>query len=145
MVQNLFIQVFHKRRVIICIFLFAGHTVKHSRSVDPFRQRPVHTVMNHRSSVPVRGVHNPGRAVRVPGIGNRTVVKVFGSLNIGRPRRVVMIGGKRPLGNEASPLQAMSRRCAVGLELVVRTFLIAGKIRLPVPGKMFRNPPAVVL
>ena len=118
--------------------------VKHCGGIDSFRKCPVHPVMHHRSSAPVRGIHDTGRAVRNPGITDSTAEKILGHLNIFGSRFLFLrICRKRPLCNQPCPFNAVSGSCPVRLELIIRLLLIAFQIRHPFLCKMLRDPPFI--
>ena len=129
--------------------MISGHTEQDRRGVDGLCQCPVHAVVHHRSSFPIGGVDDARRAVRVPRVSDRAAEQLLCPAE--ERRRLfrdpglpfLPEGGEGPLGDEPRPLDAVARRRAVGLELVVLLIRIAVEIRLPVLREVFRNSPAV--
>ena len=146
MVDDRLIQILHKFRVIFCILLLPGDMVQNRRSIDRLCQRPVHPVVNHRLSVPVRSVHDSRSAVCLPRILHRPVIKIFRNGQISpRLPAGASPGGKGPLNDQPRPLDAMSRSRAVWFERVIRLLSVAFQIRNPFLCEMLRNPPLIPL
>ena len=144
MIQDFFVQIFHKFCVIFRVFFFLCHIVQHGGGVDRLCQGPVHPVVYHGFSFPVCGVDNARSAVSVPCVFHCAVEQVFCSLDIFlRALSVFFVCGKRPLGDQSCPLNAVSRCCAVWFELVCRLLFVAVQISFPFFGKVFRDPPVV--
>ena len=76
-VDGLLIKVLHKGRIIVCVLSLSRHMVQAGACADRLGQRPVHPVVHHRLSVPVRCVHNAGCAVCVPAVRDLSPVELL--------------------------------------------------------------------
>ena len=144
-IQHFFIQIFHKLRISLCIFLLSCHMPEHSRCINCLGKYPVHSVMDYRFAIPVCRIYNPRCTIRIPTIFYSPVKKLLCSLNIRSCFFFLfLISRKRPLRDQSRPFQTMPRCCPIWFELIIRMSLVALQIRFPVACIMFRDPPFVI-
>ena len=140
------VRVLEERRIPLGVRFLAGHAGERGGRVDALGQRPMHTVVHDGLAVPVGGVYEAGRTVRVPRILDRTVEQMLRGVDVrGRGRRIGRIGAGGPLGDQAGPFDAVARSRAVRLELVVRLLAVAFEVERPVGMKVFGDAPVVGL
>ena len=145
MIQNLFIQIFHKLCIIICILILPCYSEKNGRSIDGFCQCPVHSVMHARFSIPVRCINNTRSSVCIPCIFNRSVKQIFSSLYIRDSPSLFSSDRRRhcPLCDQTRPFKSMTRGCTIRLKRIIRFFFIKFQLRSPVFCIMLRDSPVV--
>ena len=145
MIQYLLIQISHKRLIVCSIFFFSGYMIKNRGSIQRFCQSPVHPVMYHRMSFPVCSIYDPRCTIGCPSICHCLIVQFLCCQDIRLCSCLVLfICRKCPLGNQPCPFDPMPWGGTIGLKLIIRSFFIAFQIRLPVTGKMLRDPPTVI-
>ena len=117
--------------------------------VHAFGERPVHAVMHDRLALPIGRVDDARGAVGVPRVFDRAVEQMLGGVEVLAPVAVqhtaLAVHRKRVLRDQARPLNAMARRSAVRLELVVRLVRVELEQRLPVGVEMLGDAPVVLL
>ena len=118
--------------------------IKHCRCIDCFCQRPVHSVMYYRFSIPVCRINDSECPIRIPRILNSPVKQLFCRLYICPcGLSVIFVCRKCPLCNQSCPFNSMSRCRPIWFKLICRLFLIALQICFPFFCKMFRYPPVI--
>lgn len=129
MVDDVLVNVLGERGVPVGVHLLAGGRIQRGGSVQRFGQRPMHAIGDYGLAVPVGRVGESHSAVGVPCVGHGTREQMLGGVDVRLCAVKVGEGAQRPLRDQAGPFDAVTRRGAVRLELVILLVDVAFEVQ----------------
>ena len=82
MIQDTGVQVLHEHGVVLFVAGILRCPVQDSGRIDSLRQGPVHPVVDHGNTSPVRSVAETRGAVRVPAVCDGAVIETAGRFDV---------------------------------------------------------------